>query len=85
MAMLSSSRALLVAVAIVTSTVAAIAQFPRDPGAPPADPRIVSGADLGFRIDGTDPRSGNPTGAWVIRVNGRWVEVAAASGIRPAK
>ena len=85
MAMPSPSRALLVAVAIVASTVAAIAQFPRDPGVPPADPRIVSGADLGFRIDGTDPRSGNPTGAWVIRVNGRWVEVAAASGIRPAK
>ena len=85
MAMPSPSRALLVAVAIVASTVAAIAQFPRDPGVPPADPRIVSGSDLGFRVDGTDPRSGKPTGAWVIRVNGRWVEVAAASGIRPAQ
>ena len=85
MATLSPSRALLVTVAILTSTAAALAQFPRDPGVPPVEPRIVSGSDLGFRIDGTDPRSGNPTGAWVIRVNGRWVEVAAASGIRPAK
>ena len=85
MATLAPSRPLLVTVAIVASTVAALAQFPRDPGATPGEPRIVSGSDLGFRIDGTDPRSGNPTGAWVIRVNGRWVEVAAASGIRPAK
>jgi hypothetical protein len=56
MTTLSPSRALLVAVAILASTVAAIAQFPRDPGRPPAEPRIVSGSDLGFRVDGTDPR-----------------------------
>ena len=85
MATRSPSRALLLTVAILASTVTAIAQFPRDPGVPPGEPRIVSGADLGFRIDGTDPRSGNPTGAWVIRVNGRWVEVAAAARIRPAQ
>ncbi len=77
---------MLVAVAILASTVAAIAQFPRDPGvtASRATHRLRFGF-LGFRVDGTDPRSGNPTGVWVIRVNGRWVEVAAASGIRPAK
>ena len=85
MATRSPSRPLLVTIAILASTIAALAQFPRDPGVPPADPRIVSGSDLGFRVEGTDPRSGNPTGAWVIRVNGRWLEVAAALGIRPAK
>jgi|KBSSwiStaDraftv2_1062776.scaffolds.fasta_scaffold16165_4 hypothetical protein len=38
-----------------------------------ADRRVVSGSDLGFRID--SERSGVPTGHFVIRVNGNWVEV----------
>ena len=38
-----------------------------------SDKRIVSGADLGFRID--SDRGGIPTGHFVIRVNGNWVEV----------
>ncbi len=34
---------------------------------------VVSGNDLGFRLDGTD-RSGNPTGTLVIRVDDKWIE-----------
>ena len=34
---------------------------------------VVSGNDLGFRLDGTD-RSGNPTGTLVIRVDDEWIE-----------
>jgi hypothetical protein len=40
-----------------------------------SEPRVVSGSDLGFRIEGTDPRSGKPVGVLVVRVNGQWVDV----------
>jgi hypothetical protein len=39
--------------------------------------RIVSGADIGFRIEGTD-QSGKPVGRWMIRVDAQWVEVSGA-------
>lgn len=37
------------------------------------DYRMVSGNDIGFRVEGTD-RSGRPVGTWMIRINGEWVE-----------
>ena len=45
---------------------------------PTNDKRIVSGADLGFRID--SERGGVPTGRFVVRVNGTWVEVKESIG-----
>ena len=39
---------------------------------PLPEPRIVSGPDVGFRIEGT--QKGAPVGRLVIRVDGRWVE-----------
>jgi len=44
-----------------------------------ADKRIVSGSDLGFMID--SERGGVPTGHFVIRVNGNWVEVKESVGV----
>jgi hypothetical protein len=44
-----------------------------------ADKKIVTGSDLGFRID--SDRGGVPTGHFVIRQNGNWVEVKEAAGI----
>lgn len=61
---------------------ALLAQFPR---APQSDARIVSGNDIGFRVEGSDPRTGAPTGTWMLRVRGEWVEIGSAPGIRPAK
>lgn len=37
------------------------------------DGRVVSGSDLGFRIE--SQRNGVPTGRFVVRINGVWVEV----------
>ena len=34
--------------------------------------RVLSGSDLGFRIDGT-ARDGTPIGTFVVRVDGKWV------------
>ena len=47
-------------------------------------PRVVSGADLGFRIEGTDRGSGRPFGTLVVRVDGHWVEASSAARITPA-
>ena len=39
--------------------------------------RVVSGADVGFSIEGTD-QSGKAVGRWMIRVDGKWVEASGA-------
>lgn len=59
-----------------------VAQFPR---APRSDAPIISGNDIGFRVEGSDLRTGAPTGTWMLRVKGEWVEIGSAPGIRPAK
>jgi hypothetical protein len=48
-----------------------------------AQPQVISGNDVGFRVEGTDFR-GRPVGTWVVRMNGAWVEVGSAGGIHPA-
>jgi len=53
------------------------AQAPSPAQAPPAPPQaqaanIVSGSDIGFRVDQFKGRT--PVGTWVVRVNGQWVE-----------
>lgn len=40
---------------------------------PLPEPRIVSGDDVGFRVEGVDG-NGRPVGQWVVRVNGKWLE-----------
>jgi len=67
----------LVAVAVVTTTLT-LAQVRREM------PRVVSGADLGFRVEGTDP-SGNASGVFVVRLNGEWVPVSSMPTVRPLK
>jgi hypothetical protein len=44
--------------------------------------RILSGTDVGFRIEGTDP-AGKPIGSWMLRVDGEWVEVGYYPTVRP--
>lgn len=46
-------------------------------------PRVISGADVGFRIEGTNG-SGTPVGTWVVRVNGEWLDTAVAPVARRA-
>lgn len=76
---------LMVVVVVGVCSLTALAQFPRERGPAAGQSRIVSGDDIGFRVEGADPRTGNPTGVWVIKVNGAWVEVASMPVIRPAK
>jgi hypothetical protein len=48
-------------------------------------PRLVRGNNIGFRIEGTDPRTGQPVGSWMLRINGEWVVVGSAPIARPVK
>ena len=41
-------------------------------GPPAQELNVVSGTDIGFRIDGFDGRQ--PVGTLVVKVDGRWVE-----------
>ena len=46
-------------------------------------PVILSGPDIGFRLDGPALTDGRPTGRLVVRIDGRWVETQWAVGVRP--
>ena len=45
------------------------------------EPRVLSGSDLGFRVDGV-AKDGAPIGAIVVRVDGKWVSPQFQSGLR---
>ena len=50
------------------------------PGQALPQPDVISGADIGFRVDS---RKGDiPVGRLVVRVNGRWVEPEESVQIR---
>ena len=45
------------------------------------EPRVRSGSDLGFRIDGI-AKDGAPIGTIVVRVDGKWVSPQFQAGLR---
>jgi hypothetical protein len=47
-------------------------------------PQMLSGNDIGFRVEGTD-MTGKPTGVFVLRYNGNWIEVGSSATVRPVK
>lgn len=47
----------------------------------PVTPMVLSGADLGFRIEGM--RGATPVGTLVVRVNGQWVPADFHAGTKP--
>jgi hypothetical protein len=46
-------------------------------------PQIVSGNDIGFRIDST--KDGFPVGTLMIRMNGRWVQASSSMSVGPSR
>ena len=42
----------------------------------PVPPKVMTGADVGFRVEGI--RGNTPVGVVVVRVNGEWVEADIA-------
>ena len=49
-----------------------------------SEPRVLSGDDVGFRVEGQD-LSGKPSGTLMVRINGNWMEVGARMTPRPVK
>jgi hypothetical protein len=67
-----SKRALSIVAAWLFSLVAIAAIAQSRPTTPDTGPNVISGNDIGFRVDRYDGR--RPVGVIVIRVDGRWVE-----------
>ena len=51
------------------------------PGGIAMKPQILSGSDIGFRVEGVR-RGGTRVGALVVRVDGEWVEAELALTLR---
>ena len=51
-------------------------------GGLPEPARVLSGTDVGFRLEGFD-KAGRPIGTFVIRVNDRWVDVPVVTPAAP--
>ena len=46
---------------------------------PLPEPIVLSGADVGFRVEGK--QGGTPVGQFVVRFDGKWVEPAFRGGL----
>ena len=64
-------------VTVWLSSLAAVGVWAQAPSA--AEPKVISGADIGFRVERMD--RGTPSGRLMVRVNGQWVEASFAAGI----
>ena len=67
---------LLVVAAVVSWNVYVSALYARARQRPAAFPLVLSGADVGFRVEGQ--KGDAVVGRFVVRVNGRWLDVDAA-------
>jgi len=64
---------------LVSVVVAGVVGFAQTPALPP---KVVSGADLGFVLEGQ--HSGKAMGHFVVKLNGQWLPVGGA-GLIPAR
>jgi hypothetical protein len=72
----------LVVVAVLASGLTTRAQM--GPLLRSQEPRIVSGEDVGFKVEGVD-WNGRPIGTLVIRVDGKWLETGVEMDVRPLR
>ena len=85
--MKSLLRLLAVVCILVVAFVAArsSAQVPIPPAVVPVPtPTVISGSDIGFRIEGLRGRT-TPVGRLVIRINGQWVEPELSEAVQPRR
>jgi hypothetical protein len=71
-----SRRALLTSFISAGASATAVAQQivkPVRPDGQQPEPPVLSGSDIGFRVD-REERDGARTGGLVVRVDGKWVE-----------
>lgn len=68
---------------IAVGSIATSAQVGRSPRMMTETPQIISGTDIGFRIERT--QNGIPIGTVVVRLDGRWVDTGSPMRIVPAR
>lgn len=68
------------AASIVAAGAWAHAQAPVAPAPSSQPPTIISGNDIGFRVDSRKGKT--PVGTLVVRVDGQWVEVDFAAAMK---
>ena len=83
-----SRRALFTSLFATGAAAAAMAQGrrfvrPIGPDGKQAEPLVLSGSDIGFRVD-HEEADGARTGALVVKVDGKWVETRFSVGLRRA-
>ena len=69
--------ALVWALSLIVVTAIMHAQAPAQRG---TNPTIISGGDLGFRVEGR--RGDHVTGTFVVKINGEWVVAEPAPGAK---
>ena len=74
-------RTALLALVIVAALAGILRVSAQSIGTTPVAPHVVTGGDLGFRIEGL--RGNTPIGRLVVRVDGKWVEADFGSATRP--
>jgi hypothetical protein len=82
---LVSRRALLTSIVGAGASVGVAQEIvkPIRPDGRQAEPQVLSGADIGFRVDHED-RDGARVGTLVVKVDGKWVDALFRAGIRRA-
>jgi hypothetical protein len=83
-----SRRALLTSFFATGAAAAAMAQGrrfvrPIGPDGKQAEPLVLSGSDIGFRVDHQEA-DGAITGALVVKVDSKWVDARSSVGLRRA-
>lgn len=73
----------LLCIAFVGAAIGLRGQAPAQPEPQTTNEGIISGADLGFRVEGR--KGSNITGTLMVRINGKWVPVNAGVGVYPVK
>jgi len=63
----------------VLLTMAATWTYTQAIGVNPVTPTVLSGGDIGFRVEGD--RGGTPIGTLVVKIDGQWVAADFASGV----
>jgi hypothetical protein len=81
--MVVSRRALLTSLFTAGAAGGALAQdvFKQPLPGSPLQPRVLSGSDIGFRVDRDGP-GGTKVGTLVVRVDDEWVETTFSAGLR---
>jgi len=76
-----SKRAVSILAAWLFSLIAVAAIAQSLPTMPDAKPLVISGNDIGFRVDRYEGR--RPVGVIVVRVDGQWIEPKSVPQPRP--